>query len=91
MKTEEEWELEIEEWELKIEEWEQKIEKWEQKIRKAFFEYARDNELSAISTSHYFAKRILPDESLILKQCIIMDLMESGTMQIIGEKWIIKE
>jgi hypothetical protein len=84
MKTEEEWEQ-------KIEEWEQKIEEWEQKIKKSLFEYARDNELPAIITSHYFAKRILPDESLILKHCIIMDLIESGTMQIVGEKWVIKE
>jgi hypothetical protein len=26
-----------------------------------------------------------------LKQCIIMDLIKSGIMQIIDEKWIIKE
>jgi predicted metal-binding protein len=73
------------------EEWETKIEEWEQKIMKAFFEYAQDNELSAFNTSYYFAKQILPDESLLLKQCIIMDLIKSGIMQIIDEKWIIKE
>jgi hypothetical protein len=49
------------------EEWEKKIKEWEQKIMKAFFEYAQDNELSAFNTSYYFAKQILPDESLLLK------------------------
>lgn len=31
-------------------------------IKQVFFEYARDNELSAFDTSNYFARQILPDE-----------------------------
>ena len=73
------------------EEWEQKIEEWEQKIRTVFFEYARDNELPVFNTSYYFARQILPDESIVLKHCILTCLIESGDMQIAGEKWIIKE
>jgi hypothetical protein len=72
-------------------EWEQKIEEREQKIRMAFFEYARDNELPVFNTSFYFARKVLPDESIVLKHCIITCLMESGDMQIIGENWVIKE
>jgi hypothetical protein len=72
-------------------EWEQKIEESEQKIRMAFFEYARDNELPVFNTSFYFARKVLPDESIVLKHCIITCLMESGDMQIIGENWVIKE
>jgi hypothetical protein len=72
-------------------EWEQKIEEREQKIRMAFFEYVRDNELPVFNTSFYFARKVLPDESIVLKHCIITCLMESGDMQIIGENWVIKE
>jgi hypothetical protein len=72
-------------------EWEQKIEEREHKIRMAFFEYARDNELPVFNTSFYFARKVLPDESIVLKHCIITCLMESGDMQIIGENWVIKE
>ena len=35
--------------------------------------------------------QILPDESIVLKHCIVTCLIESGGMQIAGEKWIIKE
>jgi len=73
------------------EEWEQKIEEWEPKIRTAFFEYARDNEFPVFNTFYYFARQILPDESIVLKHCIVTCLIESGCMQIVGEKWIIKE
>ena len=72
-------------------EWEQRIEEREQKIRTAFFEYARDNELPAFNTSYYFARQILPDESIVLKHCIVTCLILSETMQIVDEKWIIKE
>ncbi len=73
------------------EEWEQKIEEWEQKIRTAFFEYARDNELPVFNTSYYFARQILPDESIVLKHCIVTCLLESGGMHIVDENWIIEE
>ncbi len=35
-------------------------------IRHAFFEYAKENELSAFDTPYYFAKQLLPDESFNL-------------------------
>jgi hypothetical protein len=72
-------------------EWEQRIEEREQKIRRAFFEYARDNELPAFNTSHYFARQILSDESIVLKHCIITCLILSDNTQMVDEKWIIKE
>ncbi len=74
-----------------IEEWEQKIEAREQKIRHAFFEYARDNELPAFNTSYYFSRKILPDESILLKHCIVTCLLESDCMQLLEENWIINE
>ncbi len=74
-----------------IEEWEQKIEAREQKIRHAFFEYARDSELPVFNTSYYFARQILPDESIVLKHCIVTCLLDSGGMQIVDENWIIEE
>ena len=74
-----------------IEEWELKIEAREQKIRNAFFEYARDNELPVFNTSYYFARQILPDESIVLKHCIVTCLFDSGGMQIVDENWIIEE
>lgn len=74
-----------------LEGWEQKIEERKQKIMRAFFEYARDNELPAFNTSYFFARQILPDESIVLKHCIIMCFIESGGMQMVDEKWIIKE
>jgi hypothetical protein len=42
-----------------------------QEIRQAFFEYAKENELSAFDTSGYFARQILPDESFFLKAKVI--------------------
>jgi hypothetical protein len=41
----------------------------EEEIKQVFLEYARQNELSAFDTPYYFAKQILPNESLFLKQC----------------------
>jgi hypothetical protein len=74
-----------------LEEWEQKIEAREEKIVTAFFEYARDNELPVFNTSYYFARQILPDESIVLKYCILTCLLESRGMQIVDEKKIIEE
>ena len=62
-----------------------------EEIKKAFFEYAKENELSAFDTSGYFARRILPNESFYLKVKVIEGLMESGVMVMMGEKWIIKD
>jgi len=66
-------------------------EKRKEEIKKAFFEYAKHDELSAVDTPGYFARRILPDESFFLKANVITDLMESGVMVIRGDKWIIKK
>jgi hypothetical protein len=74
-----------------IEEWEQKIEERQHKITIAFFEYARDNKLPVFKTSYYFARQILPDESIVLKHCIVTCLLESGCMQLLGEHWVINE
>ncbi len=74
-----------------IEEWEQKIEERKHKITIAFFEYARDNKLPVFNTSYYFARQILPDESIVLKHCIVTCLLESGDMKLLGEHWVISE
>ncbi len=74
-----------------IEEWEQKIEERQHKITVAFFEYARDNELPAFNTSYFFSRKILPDESIVLKHCIVTCLLESDCMQLLEENWIINE
>jgi hypothetical protein len=74
-----------------IEEWEQKIEERKRKITIAFFAYARDNELHVFNTSYYFARQILPDESIVLKHCIVTRLLESGDMKLLGEHWFINE
>jgi|WetSurMetagenome_2_1015567.scaffolds.fasta_scaffold250801_1 hypothetical protein len=74
-----------------LEEWEKKIESREQKILQAFFEYARNNYLHAFYTPYFFAKQILPAEPIVLKYCIIMCLIESGGLELVGEKWIIIE
>lgn len=71
-------------------EWERLIEARERKIREAFLEYARDSELPAINTSYFFARQILPDEPIVLKHCIIMCLIESGSMKIVEEKWTLR-
>lgn len=64
-------------------------EKRVQEIKKAFFEYAKHNELLAVDTPGYFARQILPDESFFLKANAIQDLIDSGVMIMRGEKWII--
>ena len=74
-----------------IEEWEQKIEERKHKITIAFFEYARDSKLPVFNTSYYFARRILPDESIVLKHCIVTCLLESDGMKLLGEHWVINE
>jgi hypothetical protein len=61
-----------------------------EEIKQAFLKYAKENELSAFNTPYYFAKQILSNESLFLKMKIIEELMESGIMQMINEKWVIK-
>jgi hypothetical protein len=63
----------------------------EEEIKRAFLEYAKKNELSAFNTPYYFAKQILPDESLFLKQCVIEELKEAGIMVVSNKKWVIKE
>ena len=60
----------------------------EEEIKQAFLEYAKENELSAFDTSYYFAKQILPNESLFLKQCITQDLIEAGIMRMVNQKWV---
>lgn len=62
-----------------------------EEIKKAFFEYAAHNTLSAFGTPDYFAKQILPEESFFLKANVITDLIESGVIVMKGEKWIIKK
>jgi len=49
-----------------------------EEIKKAFFEYAAQNTLSAFDTPGYFARQILPDESFFLKANVIQDLIVSG-------------
>jgi hypothetical protein len=44
-------------------------------IKEAFFEYAKENDLSAFDTPHYFAKQILPDVSFPLKIKVTGDLI----------------
>ena len=61
-----------------------------EKTKKAFFEYAVHNTLSAFDTPGYFAKQILPEESFFFKANVITDLIESGIMFMWGERWIIK-
>jgi hypothetical protein len=60
-----------------------------QEIRKAFLQYAKENELTAFATPYYLAKQFLPDESLFLKMQIIRDLIDTGILKMIKEKWII--
>lgn len=61
-----------------------------EEIKKAFFEYAAHNTLSAFATPSYCAKQILPDESFFLKAKVIDDLIESGIMVIREDRWVIK-
>ena len=62
-----------------------------EKIKKAFFEYAAHNTLSAFDTPGYFARQILPEESFFLKANVISDLIESGFMIMRSERWVIKK
>ena len=62
-----------------------------EEVKKAFFEYAAHNQLSAFDTPGYFARQILPEESFFFKADVIQDLIESGVMVIRGERWIIKK
>jgi hypothetical protein len=61
-----------------------------QEIKKAFFEYAKHNELSAFDTPCYFTRQILPDESFFLKAKVIEDLMESKVMVMRGKNGLLK-
>lgn len=64
-----------------------------QEIKQAFFEYAKQNELSAFDTSNYFVKQIIPDdlnESFFLWKSVIDDLIDSGIMVRDNGKWVIK-
>ena len=61
-----------------------------QGIKYAFLEYAKENELSAFDTSHYFAKQILPNESFHLKIKVIADLIESEIMVEDNKRLILK-
>ena len=38
-----------------------------EKIKRAFFEYAVDNELSKFNTPSYYARQFLPEESFFFK------------------------
>ena len=67
-----------------------KEEERKEEIKKAFFEYAAQNTLSAFDTAGYFARQILPDEPFFLKATVINELIEAGVMVMRGEKWIIK-
>jgi hypothetical protein len=59
-------------------------------VKKAFFEYAEHNTLSAFDTPGYFARQILPEESFFLKASVVQDLIDSGVMVMRCEKWVIK-
>lgn len=63
-----------------MEEWEQKIEARKQNITQAFIEYVRDNEVPALYTPYFFSRQVLPDESIVLKHCIVMCMIESGVL-----------
>jgi hypothetical protein len=61
-----------------------------QEIKHAFFEYAKENELSAFDTPQYFAKQILPNVSFPLKIKVIGDLIESEMIVEVNQKLVIK-
>jgi transcriptional regulator of met regulon len=63
----------------------------EEEIKQTFLEYAKQNELSAYDTPHYFAGQFLPNESFFMKQKVIEDLIKAEIMRMTGVKWIIKE
>lgn len=62
-----------------------------EEIKKAFFEYATHNTLSAVDTPGYFARQILPEESFFLKATVIQDLIDAGVIVMRSDKWIIKK
>jgi hypothetical protein len=62
-----------------------------EEIKQAFMEYAKQNELPAFNTSYFFARQILLDESILLKYCIVTCLIDSNIIQMVDEKWVIKE
>jgi len=62
-----------------------------QEIKKAFFEYAEHNELSACDMPGYYARQILPDAPFFAKANVIADLIESGVMVIRGDRWFIRK
>jgi len=66
-------------------------EKRKEEIKKAFFDYAAHNELSAFDTPGYFARQILPDAPFFAKANVITDLIESGIMVIRGDRWFIRK
>jgi hypothetical protein len=60
-------------------------------IVQALREYSKSTDLSAFYTPHYFSRQIVPDESYFLKCEVISNLIESGIMVMVGEKWVIKD
>ena len=60
-------------------------------VKKAFLEYAKDHELSEVETPGYYARLILPEEHFFFKANVIEEMIESGEMVKMGEKWIIKK
>jgi hypothetical protein len=61
-----------------------------QEIKQAFFEYVEDKIFPVFITPNFFAKQILPNESLLLKKKIINDLIVSGILIKGNETWVIK-
>lgn len=62
-----------------------------QEIRRAFIEYAKENELPLFATPYYYAKQILPKEDLFFKMQVISDLIESGVMEMVNKKFALYE
>lgn len=60
-------------------------------VKKAFLEYAKDHELFEVETPGYYARLILPEEHFLFKPNVIADMIESGEMVKMGEKWVIKK
>lgn len=62
-----------------------------EEIKRAFLEYAKNNELSAFNTISYYARQFLPEESFFLKRQVINELIDSGVLVIENEKYVIKK
>jgi hypothetical protein len=62
-----------------------------QKIRKAFFQYAQENDMPDINTMSYYSRQFLPDESFFMKRQVLNELIESGIMVSRNGKWLIKK